>query len=111
MENSTKAGLTRREILGMALTAPLLRLITKGTRAQGRKLKTLDRQSLVNAPGLVVPSDASSGVKQVELVRKWDGSLCRSKLINHGRQPVRIKEVVLFDLKLPLPPETRLYGE
>jgi alpha-galactosidase len=32
-------------------------------------------------------------------------------LINHGKESVPVKEVVLFDLTLPLPPSTRIYGE
>ena len=31
--------------------------------------------------------------------------------MNEGREPVRLKEVVLFDINLSLPPATRLYAE
>src|SRR5262245_49509336 len=37
--------------------------------------------------------------------------ICRSTVVNRGRTPVRIKEVVLLGRDLELPPETRLYGE
>jgi alpha-galactosidase len=47
----------------------------------------------------------------MRLTRVWDGPLCRSRLVNTGRQPVRLKEVVLFDVEHALPPETKLYGE
>jgi alpha-galactosidase len=45
------------------------------------------------------------------VVREWDGDLCRSRLLNAGPRPVRIREVVLFDVVHGLPPETALYGE
>ena len=69
----------------------------------------LDRQSFVDAPSAVTP--VGGEIKQVELVRQWRGPLCRSRLINRGKTPARIKEVTLFDLKLDLPPATTLYGE
>jgi len=37
--------------------------------------------------------------------------ICHSQITNQGREPVKIKEVVLFDLNLPFPSSTRLYGE
>ncbi len=52
--------------------------------------------------------DAASDIR---LVRDWDGELCRSRLLNAGPRPVRIREVVLFDVEHGLPPETALYGE
>jgi alpha-galactosidase len=63
------------------------------------------------APGKVVPADGAAGAEDVELVREWKGSLCRPRLVNRGKKPVRIKEVVLFHLPLDLPGETALYGE
>lgn len=47
----------------------------------------------------------------VEVERKWSGDLCQSRLVNRGQQPVRVKEVVLFDIAHDLEPETHLYGE
>ena len=47
----------------------------------------------------------------LKLTRAWSGSLCRSRLINTGKSPVQVKEIVLFDIAHHLPPETRLYGE
>src|SRR5262249_26775470 len=34
-----------------------------------------------------------------------------SKVTNTGKTPVKIREVILFELAHDLPPETRLYGE
>src|SRR6266404_3458186 len=103
--------MTRREMLNLALASPLLATVPNVGLAQRGKSRGLDLRLLMNAPSEVVPVADTSGVKQVKLVRQWHGPLCRSRLINNGRQPVRVKEVVLFDLALPLPPATGLYGE
>src|SRR5262249_33420875 len=58
------------------------------------------------APAAVVPDGGA-----VRVVREWSGSVCRSKLVNDGSTPVRVKEVILFDIAHPLPSETHLYGE
>ena len=97
--------ITRREMLGLALASPLL------ARPQNRESKSLDRQSLVASEGRVVLTGGLPAGKEVQLLRSWNGPLCRSRIVNRSRQSVRVKEVVLFDLKLTLPPATRLYGE
>jgi alpha-galactosidase len=66
------------------------------------------RNSLLVAPSAVVSDD---DVTRVKVERRWKGVVCHSQIANHGTQPVRIKEVVLFDLSLSLPATTRLYGE
>ena len=98
--------ITRREVLNLAVGSPLLALVSKNAGGT-----SLDRQTLVNAPSAVVPVADFPGARQVELIRKWTGPLCRSRLVNRGRESVRIREVVLFDLTLSLPSSTRLYGE
>jgi alpha-galactosidase len=103
--------LTRRQMLGLALATPLLGAIPRVNATQRAKSSTLDLRSFISAPSAVVPIGDSVGVSEVKLERQWKGQLCRSRLTNHGRQPVRIKEVVLFDLALSFPPETSLYGE
>ena len=110
--------LTRREILSLALASPLLaampdvdlgRVLARGL-AQRRNVKGFGRQSFIYAPSNVVPVGGVSA-KQLKLVRQWKGLVCKSRLVNTGRDIVPVKEVVLFDLALPLSPETRLYGE
>ena len=44
-------------------------------------------------------------------MRRWAGNVCHLTLTNHSSQPVRVKEVVLFDLQLPLAASTKLYAE
>ncbi len=103
--------ISRREVLSLALASPLLAAVSGIAQAQGGKVKRLDRQSFVDAPSAVVPVSDSPGIKQVKLSREWNGSLCRSQLVNRGKEAVRIKEVVIFDLTLSLPTATKLYGE
>lgn len=105
-------GMTRRQMLNLALASPLLAAVPNVGLAQPRReSRGLDLRLLMNAPSAVVPVDDSLGDKQVTLVREWKGPLCRSRLINKGRQSVRLKEVVLFDLAQPLPPAPGLYAE
>jgi alpha-galactosidase len=85
----------RREFLGLA-AIPLAQL--------------LDRQSIRQSPGAVVASDGSRA-EGIELTRDWIGALCRSRVVNRSSMAMRIKEIVLFDVELPLPPATTLYGE
>src|SRR5262249_40841672 len=85
----------RREFLGLA-ALPLA--------------QALDAPSLRDAPGYVVGNDGSR-VGLVDLAREWDGDFCRSRIVNRGRTTVRIKEVVLFDARMRMPPQTSLYGE
>src|SRR5262245_8743061 len=84
--------ITRREAIQLAIAAPLY------------------MQSPVNAPSSVVSTNKSAP-PSVRLIRDWNGALCRSRLVNEGREPVQLKEVVLFDIHLTLPPVTRLYAE
>src|SRR5215510_9073094 len=98
----TNTKITRREILNLALASPLFAAMPNAGQAQAGKTKSLDRQALVNAPSAVTPAGADD-IKQVELVRQWRGPLCRTRLINRGKTPALIKEVMLFDLKLDLP--------
>jgi alpha-galactosidase len=102
--------LTRREMLSLAVASPLLAAVPS-ERAQLGRASSLDLRSLIKAPSAVVPAGDSASVSHLKLVRQWKGALCRSRLTNQGRQPERIKEVVLFDLALSLPHTTSLYGE
>ena len=98
-------------MLNLALASPLLAVAPTVRPSILGESNGFNLRFIKNAPSEVVPVADTAGVKQVKLVREWNGPLCRSRLINNGRQPVRVKEVVLFDLALPLPPATGLYGE
>ena len=97
--------ISRRRILELALVSPLAAALPRMAQAQGLQ------RSLFDAPGRVVPLIEGADVSRVNVERRWKGSICNAQLVNHGRVPVRIREVVLFDLQLPLPASTRLYGE
>lgn len=103
--------ITRREILELALATPLLEAVSRGEFAQQGRTKRLDLQLIIDAPARVISSDDPASVNEVKVIRHWNGSLCRSRVLNNGQRPVRVKEVVLFDLALPLAPATDLYGE
>ena len=106
--------LSRREMLSIAVASPLLATIPDLEPAQNsfqrRNAKGFSRQSFIYAPSNVVTVDGAPA-KQVKLVRRWKGVVCQSRLVNNGENSVPVKEVVLFDLVLPLSPQTRLYGE
>jgi alpha-galactosidase len=90
---------SRREALRLAVAAPLAAL--GAARAPG-----LDLEALKRSPGRTDPPS-----KALRLTRSWDGPLLRARLQNTGREPLRVRQVVLLDLALGLPQETRLYGE
>ena len=91
--------ISRREILGFAFGVPLMALLPRP--------QTL----LSEAPSVVVPLVEGADVSRVKVERRWKGTVCQARLMNEGREPIRIKEVVLFDLVLPFAATTRLYGE
>jgi len=86
--------ISRRKLLQLAVVSPL---------AASLQLDRFGRNSFVNAPSNIAPP--------LKLTRRWRGSVCESHLVNQGSRPVKIDEVVLFDLNLPFPASTRLYGE
>jgi alpha-galactosidase len=101
--------LTRREALRLAVATPFISLLpAPGSAAPARGL-SLD--VLAKAPSRVVPLDAGVSVDKIVLTREWQGPLCRSKVTNTGKLPVRIKEIVVADVSHDLAPDTRLYGE
>ena len=88
--------ISRRALLQLALVSPVLAALPR---------------SLIDGPSIVVPSIEGTDVSKIKVIRRWKGSVCHSQVTNHGRDPITIKEVVLFDLNLSLPSSTRLYGE
>src|SRR5918912_753491 len=97
--------ISRRRILQLALVSPVLAALPRpGATALG----SVD---IVGAPSRVVPLSEGVDISRVKIERRWKGAVCQSQLVNQGREAVRIKEVVLFDIKLTLPATARLYGE
>lgn len=84
---------------------------TAATVPTGDAVLTLRNSLRANPPARIVTTDPASPNQALVLERSWKGDLCRPVLRNRGRTPVRIREVVLFDVPLPLPPDTPFYGE
>jgi alpha-galactosidase len=97
--------ISRRELIELALAGPVLANVQPAA-AQSK----LDRRTVMAAQGAVVAADGCRP-QSVDLIREWSAGLCQSRIVNRGKEPVRLKEVLLFDLPMALPPETHLYGE
>ena len=80
------------------------------TLAQRLRAAGLDWKALRNSPARVDAVDGAD-TKYLKVDRVWSGDVCRSKLVNTGTEPVRVKQVVLFSTPLDLPPQTHVYGE
>ena len=91
--------ISRRTLLQLALVSPVAAALPQL------------RKSLLDGPSSVVPLIDGADVSRVKVVRRWKGSICNSYVTNQGREPIKIKEIILFDLNLSLPSSTRLYGE
>jgi alpha-galactosidase len=72
--------------------------------------QALNRQPIHTSRGSVIGADGTVAAG-VDLVRDWNGAFCRSRVVNRTSRAVPIKEVVLFDVDLSMPPDTTLYGE
>jgi len=103
-------GITRREVLRAALASPIVAAASILARSQALKPNELSQSVIAASHGQVVTIDGAPA-KQVELLRSWRGSLCSSRIVNHGRRPVPVKEVILFEIPLAHSPATKLYGE
>lgn len=50
--------------------------------------------------------------EEIRLDRKWEGNLCAAEITNVGKKPLRLGNIILFDLaSLGLAPDTPVYGE
>jgi alpha-galactosidase len=98
----------RRDLLRLGLAAPL------ATFGQYLSLRAqegpFDRSAFERAPSRIVPM-AGESTDGIRVERTWDGSVCRSRLVNESGRAVPIKEIVLFAVPHNLPASTRLYGE
>ena len=101
-------GITRREVLKAALASPIVAAASHLAHGQ---TESNQFDQIAKALGKVVAIGNAPTSEQVQLVRRWRGPVCSSRVINHGRKSVRVKEVILFDIPLTQSPATRLYGE
>ena len=103
--------LTRREALRLALAAPFITLVPVDRARAAGKPTALTRALFEKSAGRVVPLDPAAKTADVVLDRQWKDGVCRATVTNKGKQPTRIKEVVLAEVEHDLPGGTRLYGE
>jgi len=104
----TEGLMNRREFLALSSGATLSSAVLHfGAAGTGGFAEAFRR-----ATARVVPTDPTAlGVAEVEAIKRWNGDFCATRVINHGKYPVRIKEVTLASLEHTLPRETALYGE
>jgi hypothetical protein len=88
--------------------SPLWAAVGRTSRS-AQSARPLDLQALVQAPAYATRIDGTRA-DTVEIVRDWNGPRCSARVVNAGRAPVRLKDIVLFDLDHALPPATQLYG-
>ncbi|MDZ4798158.1 MAG: alpha-galactosidase [Bryobacteraceae bacterium] len=62
-------------------------------------------------PDQTSPSRVDATGGDVRLERIWKDGVCTSRLHNRGKEPARVAQVVLFQWKHNLSPETEIYGE
>jgi len=102
------SGMSRREVLGLALASPLVAAASSLTTFRTDRFFT---SRIEDSPSRVVALEPAASVDNLQLRRVWRGSLCSSQLINHGPSPVAVKEIVLFEMRHTFPSDTHLYGE
>ncbi len=77
-------GLTRREILALAVASPVLAAFPGIARGQGKPAKSFNRQSFIYAPSTVVPAGDSSRVSDIKVIRQWKGPICQLSIGKPG---------------------------
>ena len=106
-KRSPLSKLSRRELLGAAIAAPLSRAWARLPQARG----PLYLDFVQKARGFVVGADGRE-LSNVELSRDWTDTICRSRVTNRSGAAARISEIVLFDLRNgPLAVTTWFYAE
>lgn len=91
-----------------------LRLSSTPTTQASARTPVLTMTQLVKSASRVVPADPAApadALSALVIARNCRGTRCAPSVKNTGKQPVRVKEIVLFSLPHALPPDTRLYGE
>jgi alpha-galactosidase len=71
---------------------------------------SLSLAALKAAPAHAVTVEPAAAA-DLRVERTWTGGRCRAQLVNAGKQPVAVREVVLASLAHGLPDDTPLYGE
>jgi alpha-galactosidase len=101
--------MTRRELLQLAASAPVL--VFSARSAGAVEQGGLDLGAFTRAPWRALSSDGTAAPPAVQLTRTWTGGRCRSEIVNKGSAPIALKEVALFSVAHAMPADTPLYGE
>jgi alpha-galactosidase len=98
--------ISRREFLAIgAGAAARLKARATGEHAASRGDASRDMASQDVARGF-------SRASGVEIEREYDGVFCRLRIVNRGKTPVRLDDIVVLDQPIVFPAtETALYGE
>jgi alpha-galactosidase len=72
--------------------------------------RPMDRRALADSPWRVSGLDGRP-LRNLRLDRSWQGPVCRSVLENTGTESVRVKDIVLFDVRHGFEADAPFYGE
>src|SRR6185369_12179224 len=100
--------MNRRTFLDLAAAGALAPRLSF---AAGTAAPPLDLSDLRGAQSLVIPSEPGASVADVRIERDGGPRRWHPRVVNRGKKPVRIREVIVFRLPHTLPAETQLYGE
>lgn len=100
--------LTRRELLQLAASAPVLALSPRSIAAV--QPGVLDQAAFARAPWRATTMSGAAAPATVQLTRVWHHRFCQPEIRNTGTAPVALKEVV-FAIAHAMPADTPLYGE
>jgi alpha-galactosidase len=100
--------MNRRTFLDLAAAGALAPRLSF---AAGAAAAPLDLSDLRGSRAWIVPVDPAASLADVRLERDGGPRRWHPRVVNRGKRPVRIREVVVFSLPHTLPAETQLYGE
>ena len=100
--------MTRRELLQLAASAPVLAFSPRSTEAAPPGV--LDLAAVVRARLYATTTDGAAAPATVQLTRVWYDRFCQPEIRNTGTTPIALKEVV-FAIAHAMPADTPLYGE
>jgi alpha-galactosidase len=102
--------MTRRDLLRLAASAPMVALAPRQTLVPSRA-GSLDIEAFSRASWRVTGAGGTGAPSTIRLTRAWEGTRCHLELANKGSEPIALAEAVLFDVGHALPANTPLYGE
>src|SRR5215472_1550792 len=93
----------RREFLRLSSGTLVASYLAPWVTGAGEKTPEALLARLRHGAGRVVTAGTAEGAGKVALSRQWDGDFCSAKLVNHGKQAVRIHQVVICEATHDLP--------